>query len=278
MIRESIRRQVRGLTGAKRAAPIVRPPGDDGLFGPHSVAWAVHRDFASMMIGGVAALQLQMLHPAALAGVWDHSNFRDDPEGRLGRTARFIAVTTYAGTGEALAAIDRVRRIHERVTGTLPDGTPYRASDPRLLTWVHACETWCFLRAHLHYRNRALSGVDQDRYFAEMAPLAERLGAEGVPTNRREMAAYFERMRPELVSDNRTHSLLAALEAMQVKGNWTTRRFGRVVFEAAADLLPPCARAMLGLHAPDLRTHAARIGAQGMGVMLRWALRSPKAA
>ena len=174
MIRDSIRSRVRALMGTGKAAPIVRPPGDDGLFGPHSVAWAVHRDFAAMMIGGVAALQLQMLHPAALAGVWDHSNVRRDPQGRLQRTARFIAVTTYAGTEEALAAIARVRAIHDRVEGRLPDGTHYRASDPALLTWVHVAETWCFLQAHLRYRNRWLSGAAQERYFDEMASNAER--------------------------------------------------------------------------------------------------------
>src|SRR3978361_242231 len=108
--------------------PVMRRP--DGLFGPQSVAWRVHGDVASMMVGGVAGLLLQMLHPAVLAGVWDHSNFRADMHGRLRRTARFIALTTYGGRDDAEAQIARVRSIHDRVRGTLPDGTPYCANDP----------------------------------------------------------------------------------------------------------------------------------------------------
>src|SRR5271166_1288622 len=124
-----------------------RPPGekpiarrDDGLFGPRSVAWRVHGDVTSMMVGGVAGLLLQMLHPAVLAGVWDHSNFRTDMQGRLRRTARFIALTTYGGQADAEAVIARVRGIHDRVHGTLPDGSPYAANDASLLAWVHVTE------------------------------------------------------------------------------------------------------------------------------------------
>jgi uncharacterized protein (DUF2236 family) len=274
MIRDTIRSRVRALMGTDRSAPIVRPPGDDGLFGPHSVAWDVHRDFAAMMIGGIAALQLQMLHPAALAGVWEHSTVRRDPQGRLQRTARFIAVTTYAGTHEALAAIERVRSIHEKVEGVLPDGTHYRASDPALLTWVHVAETWSFLEAHLTYRNPWLSGADQDRYLAEMAPIAERLGATEVPKSRREVEAYFARVRPELRCDSRTREMLAALAAMQDAGDWRTRPFGRLTFEAAGDLLLGWASAMLGLERARMRKRAIRAGAQGAGMVLRWALRT----
>lgn len=91
--------------------PVARRP--DGLFGPQSVAWRVHGDVTSMMLGGIAGLLLQMLHPSVLAGVWDHSNFRADMQGRLRRTARFIALTTYGGQDEARAVIARVRGIHE---------------------------------------------------------------------------------------------------------------------------------------------------------------------
>ncbi len=88
-----------------------------------------------MMAGGISALMLQTLHPLALAGVWDHSAFRTDILGRLRRTATFIAGTTYGSRRDALALIERVKQIHLGVTGTAPDGRPYRASDPTLLTW-----------------------------------------------------------------------------------------------------------------------------------------------
>src|ERR1700735_4961194 len=100
---------------AKGEGPVKRQL--DGLFGPGAVAWRVHGDVTSMMVGGVSGLLLQMLHPAVLAGGWDHSNFRADMRGRLRRTARFIALTTYGSQAEAEAMIARVRRIHDHVRG-----------------------------------------------------------------------------------------------------------------------------------------------------------------
>src|SRR5882724_4950591 len=94
-----------------------QPPGDPGLFGADSVTWQIHADFAGMLSGGLCALMLQTLHPAALAGVWDHSNFRDDLIGRLRRTTNFVAGTSYAPSAEAQRLIERVRRIHSKVRG-----------------------------------------------------------------------------------------------------------------------------------------------------------------
>src|SRR4051795_3919717 len=122
-IKTAIARQVVAMFNdrARGERPVQRRP--DGMFGPQAVAWRVHGDVTSMMVGGIAGLLLQMLHPAVLAGVWDHSNFRQDMHGRLRRTARFIATTTYGASEDAHAAIARVRAIHDRVSGTLPDGT-----------------------------------------------------------------------------------------------------------------------------------------------------------
>ena len=132
-LRRSLIGEVRALFNdkARGEVPVLR--GVDPMIAADSVAWRVHGDVTTMMVGGVAALLLQMLHPGALAGVWDHSNFRRAMLGRLRRTARFIAQTTYAERAEAEAAIARVRRIHAQVGGVLQDGTPYRADDPHLL-------------------------------------------------------------------------------------------------------------------------------------------------
>lgn len=130
----------------KLAIEYDQPLGDPGLFGPDSVTWRVHGDFPAMMAGGIAALMLQTLHPAALAGVWDHSNFRADLVGRLRRTTAFVAGTSYAPVSEAERLIARVRRIHERVRGVTDVGQPYEANDPALLTWVHVTEVSSFLR------------------------------------------------------------------------------------------------------------------------------------
>ena len=145
---------------ARGESPVVRS--DQALFAPDSVVRRVHGDVTTMMVGGVSALLLQMLHPAVLAGVWDHSNFRADMQGRLRRTARFISVTTYGHRDDAEAAIARVRGIHARIGGTLPDGTPYRADEPRLLAWVHVTEATSFLASWRRYGEPQMSARDQD--------------------------------------------------------------------------------------------------------------------
>ncbi len=112
-LRAAIEKQVIGLTGlALGGIDFENPAGDPGLFGPQSVIWRVHCDFTSMLCGGVSALLLQMLHPLALAGVWDHSNFREDMLGRLRRTSQFVSVTTFGPTAEAERLIAKVRAIH----------------------------------------------------------------------------------------------------------------------------------------------------------------------
>lgn len=272
-VRQLIASQVRALTGAGDGAiDLVRPPGDDGLFGPGSISWRVHGDFSSMMIGGTSALLMQMLHPGALAGVWDHSNFRQDMLGRLKRTAQFIAGTTYGGSAEASRLIDRVRHIHDRVHGVLPDGTRYDANDPHLLTWIHVAETDSFLRAYLRYRDASLSRADQDRYFAENVVVAERLGARDVPASRSAVDAYLLAIRPELRFDDRTATVRDAL-LRQPLPNPMMKGFGALTSTAAIDLLPRWSRTMLGLSGglPGNRI-VARAGAQGMAQVLRWAL------
>ncbi|WP_231731703.1 oxygenase MpaB family protein [Sphingomonas sp. CCH5-D11] len=269
-MRSAIGGRIRALVGSG-SVDLSRPPGDPGLFGPGSMAWRVHADFSAMMIGGVSALLLQMLHPLALAGVWDHSDFRRDRLGRLRRTAQFISLTTFGSTKSANAAIHRVRAIHERVTGTLPDGTPYMASDPALLTWVHVAEVDSFLRAYVRYREPGLSGAEQDRYLGETAIIAERLGAREVPKSRRELESYFRDVRPQLSYDNRTRDVAAALLASGPDA-LTTGALA-IVTPAALDLLPPWAAAMHGRTPSAIGRPAIRLGARGMSNVLRWALR-----
>ncbi len=145
--------------------------GDAGWFGPESVAWRMHADLATI-IGGLRALLYQTLHPLAMAGVADHSDYRHDPWGRLHRTSRFIAATTYGTSSEAAAAVARVQQVHERVHGIAPDGRPYRPHDPPLLAWVHATEVDSFLAAYHRYGAAPLGAADADRYVGEMAVVA----------------------------------------------------------------------------------------------------------
>lgn len=251
--------------------PVVARP-EDSLFGPASVVWRVHRDVTTMMVGGVAALLLQMLHPAVLAGVWDHSNFRRDMLRRLRSTARFIAVTTYGAREDAEAAIARVRAIHARVSGTLADGTVYRADDPALLTWVHVSEVTSFLAAWRRYGEPRMRAADQDRYIAEMARIAEPLGASPVPTNRAEADRLIAAMRADLRVDHRTREV-ARLLLRQRPPRLAMMPLQAVTFQAAVDLLPGWARRMHGLADPPLTRPLLRASTYGLAETVRWAFR-----
>ncbi len=256
----------------KGERPVVRRP--DGLFGPGSAAWRVHGDVAGMLVGGVSGLLLQMLHPAVLAGVWDHSNFRADMHGRLRRTARFIAATTYGDREEAQAAIDRVRRIHARVAGVLPDGRPYRADEPGLLAWVHVTETTSFLNGWVRYGEPGMAAADRDRYFAEMAVVGERLGADPLPRSESEARALIRSMRAKLRVDDRTREV-ARLLLSREGGNPAARPFRALVLQAGVDLLPGWARRMHGLASPLPARPLVRTGTRGVARTIRWAFETP---
>ena len=252
---------------ARGEQPVRRRP--DGLFGPDSVAWRVHGDVTSMMVGGLAGLMLQMLHPAVLAGVWDHSNFRADMHGRLRRTARFIATTTYGGRDDAEALLARIRRIHDKVEGTLPDGTPYRANDPALLAWVHVTETTTFLDAYLRYVAPRMPLAEQDRYFAEMARIGTALGADPVPRSRAEARALIAATRPLLRADARTREV-ARLVMTEPPPKPAAGPLQRVVTQAGLDLLPDWARRMHRLPLPALGRPLVQAGTLGIARTLRW--------
>ncbi len=166
-------------------------------FAPDSPVGRVHAD-ASMFVGGLRALLLQSLHPLAMAGVAGHSGYRGDPWGRLERTATFIATTTFGTADDAQAMIDRVRSVHDRVRGKAPDGRPYRAGDPHLLTWVHAAEADSFLTAHQRFGERPLTAGEADEYVAQAARVARALGAVVVPETVAELGETIEAYRPEL--------------------------------------------------------------------------------
>lgn len=264
-----LRRRVAELFNdtARGEAPVQRRA--DALFPPDSMAWRVHGDVVGMLVGGVSSLLLQMLHPRVLAGVWDHSDFRADMHGRLRRTARFIALTTYASADDGRAAIERVRRIHLAVRGTLPDGTPYAADDPWLLAWVHVTETISFLEAWIRYAQPDMPLADQDAYVAEMARVAEALGADPVPRDRAGAEALIAAFRPELRADHRTREV-ARLVLGQRLGPPAAAPASAVLMQAGVDLLPEWARRMHGLRRP-LAGPAVRGGTLGAARLLRWA-------
>lgn len=231
----------------------------------------VHGD-ASMYVGGLRALLLQSLHPLAMAAVAQHSDYRNDPWGRLARTSTFIAETTYARVEDAERAVAIVRAVHRHISGTTTDGVPYRADDPRLITWVHVAEIDSFLTAHQRFGARPLTPEETDTYVAQAAGVARRLGGQDVPTTHAELRAALEHYRPEL------RSTPEALEAAQfvlhrppVTG--PARAGYSLIGRAAVATLPRWARMPLRL--PDTPRRDATLGAAAGHVAtrsLRWVL------
>ncbi|WP_163511046.1 oxygenase MpaB family protein [Fodinicola acaciae] len=171
------------------------------LFGPDSVTWRVHRDPA-LILGGLRALFLQALLPAAMRGVAQNSDFRADPWGRLIRTAEFVGVTTFGTAEAARRAAARVRGIHRRLTAVDPDtGVTYRIDEPDLLLWVHCAEVDSYLSVTRRAGLR-LSGADADRYVAEQVVSAELVGIDPghplLPRSVRDLERYFSWKRGEL--------------------------------------------------------------------------------
>jgi uncharacterized protein (DUF2236 family) len=271
--RDRIQQQVFRLNGlAMNEFDLSKPPGDPGLYGPDSVIWRVHGDFSSMLCGGISALLMQMLHPLALAGVWDHSTFRSDMMGRLRRTSQFIAVTTFGNTVDAQTLIERVRRIHLQVTGVDAQGVEYAASDPRLLTWVHVAETSRFLASHVRYKNPQLSLAEQDRYYAEAAVVAEALGAEQVPKSVEDVEAYLLAMQPQLRCDERTREVLSILMNAPAP-SWQARPAMKAMLMAGIELLPEWAQQQFGFRFSPLRRRLIRLRINLLAKALRWSIR-----
>jgi uncharacterized protein (DUF2236 family) len=231
-------------------SPPQRPPADvEGLLPAEAVARRVHAD-PSMFVGGLRALFLQTLHPLAMAGVADHSDYRSDPWGRLRRTGRFVGVTTFGPRDDALEAIARVRRIHDRVVGIAPDGRSYAATDPHLLAWVHVTEVDSFLVAYQRYGATRLTVEEADRYVDEMAVVARLLGAEPVPRDVAANRSWLAARKPELRVGRQARDAVAFLLAPPVA--LAARPAYSLVSAAAIGLLPPWARRKLWLPSPPL--------------------------
>lgn len=273
VLAEAVFSRVAGDDGAGRRARI---HGDAGprRFGPDDPIWAVHGD-ASMFVGGIRALLLQSLHPLAMAAVDQHSGYRGDPWGRLQRTSGFIAETTFGTVETSERAVRIVRAIHGRVRGTAPDGRPYAADDPHLLTWVHVAEVDSFLRAHDRYGARRLSPSERDTYVAQAAEVAYALGADDPPTDTDGLAARLEAFRPELASTAAAREA-ARFILLTPPVPWSLRPGYTALGAAAVGLLPVWARRPLRLPwLPIVEGTAFRAAGGAATWTIRWAMRPP---
>ena len=247
------------------AASVPEQPADDGYFGPASVTWRLNGDLSSP-VAGLRSLLLQALHPLAMAGVDQHSDWRADPAGRLASTSAYLVTITYGDRSAARRAADRVRTIHQRVHGTDPvTGRPYAASDPDLLIWVHAALVDSVLAAADRY-GTPVSAAGKDRYVREMTAAAELVGvpAGRAPSTTAELDAYFTAVRPELTfSPIAAESTGALLDAFAVDIDFAD--FWQQIADAAFASMPQWVRDMYGYSA-ESRTDREEVR-QVLGVL-----------
>ena len=279
VVRARVGAAIFGLVAGPRSAShgrLIRAPGERSFAQDRPIR-LVHGD-ASMFIGGIRALLLQSLHPLAMAAMAEHSDYRGDPWGRLQRTGFFLAVTTYGRESDAREAIARVRAIHERVTGIAPDGRPYSASDPRLLTWVHLAEVDSFLAAHARYGSSRLDQAGRDGYVADMARIGAEIGVPDPPMTQAELSAGIAAYRGELAATPQSREAARFLLLQPPLPALARAPYG-VLAAGAVSLLPAWARGLLRLpRLPVTESLLVRPAGQAMVQAIRWATSAPRPA
>ncbi len=240
-------------------------------FGEDRPIRRVHAD-ASMFVGGLRALLLQSLHPLAMAGVAEHSDYRGDPWGRLQRTSTFLAETTYGRADDARRAVEKVKHIHRYVHGVAPDGRRYDASDPHLLEWVHIAEVDSFLLAHQLYGAAPLDQAGRDGYVSDMAVVATALGVPEPPRNQQELRDRIDVYRPELRGTPAARDAARFLLLTPPLALAARPAYGMLAATAVA-MLPAWARAPLLLpYVPPLEATVTRVAGRMLIGGLRWVM------
>jgi uncharacterized protein (DUF2236 family) len=273
-VREHIGRRLFGMVAGPEG-----PANRERIHGTPGPRWfaedrpirRVHAD-ASMFVGGLRALLLQSLHPLAMAGVADHSDYRGDPWGRLQRTSTFLAVTTFGPATDAARAVDRVRGIHQRVRGVAADGRPYHAADPHLLEWVHIAEVDSFLLAHQLYGEAPLDQRGRDGYVADTARVATALGVADPPRTEQELAARIEAFRPELKGTAAARDAARFLLLTPPLPIAARAPYG-VLAATSVAMLPAWARVPLLLpYFPPVEATVIRLSGRALVGGIRWAM------
>lgn len=272
----ALRSKVAGENPTARAARVWGAPGPR-WFSPGDPIWRVHSD-ASMFPGGIRSLLLQSLHPLALAGVEDHSDYRNDPWTRVNNTSFFIAQTTYGTIENAEKLISVINTIHERIVGTAPDGRPYAATDPDLLKWVHVAETETFLTCYQTFSPTPLTADEADRYVAQTAHVARLLGVIDPPLTVADLHATIEAYRPELQATEAARKVMHfLLDEPPVSGVETLGY--RALASAAVRTLQPWAREMLRIRtSPVPDAVMRRVVNRPAVTTVRWMLSHPEVA
>lgn len=231
--------------GNAYSVDFARPHGEAALVSADSVSWQIFKNPLALFLGGVAAVLLELAEPEVRSGVWNHTNFQSAPLRRMQRTGFAAMVTVYGCRSAAEEMIRHVGRMHERISGTTPDGRPYRADDPVLLSWVYATASFGFVEAYNAYVRR-LAPEDFSRFYTEGRMAASLYGAEFTIGSRSEMAALFDRMSGQLEPSDILFEFLRIMESVPVLPS-PLRRMQPILVRAAIELVPPTLREQLGL-------------------------------
>lgn len=238
--------------------------GDPGLFGPGAASWQVIGDVAAFA-GGIRALLIQAAHPEVVAGVEDHSRYREDPLGRLSRTSAYVTATTYGAMPEVEAAVAMVRGAHRGVSGESPRGRRYAASNPGHAAWVHNVLTDSFLAAYQAFGPTPLSASDADRFVREQAVIGRMLDADPVPETAFELRAWVTDHPDLAASPGMCHAVDFLTDPPLTVGQ---KAGYRLLSAAAVSSIPERIRRILDLDATRV---GAVAGDTALG-LLRWAL------
>jgi uncharacterized protein (DUF2236 family) len=231
-----------------------RPAGEEALLAADSVSWRIFKNPVSLLIGGIAAVILELAEPGVRTGVWEHSSFRQDPLGRMRRTGMAAMLTVYGARSLSVPMIARVVRMHAKIAGETPAGAPYSAGDAQLLAWVQATATFGFAEAYHRYVD-PLGPAELDALYREGAPVAQLYGTQSAPQSDAQRRALFDSMLDRLEPSPIISQFLQIVRdtpAFPAPLRWMQRMLVR----AAVDLVPDAVRERLGLRRQDgLRPH-----------------------
>ncbi len=240
--------------------------GDPGLFGPHSMTWPIIGD-AAAFVGGIRALLVQAAHPEVVAGVADHSRYREDPLGRLSRTSAYVTATAFGAMPEVERAVAMVRRAHRPVAGMSARGRPYSADQPDLAAWVHNALTDSFLVAYRHFGARSITDDEADQFVREQTDVGRLLDVDPLPATAADLGSWLA-FHPEAAPSPGMSAAIDFLRSPPLP--LVVRPAYRVLYQAAVATLPPRLRSILGT-----RRHPGALIAGKLAVkLLRWNLGS----
>jgi uncharacterized protein (DUF2236 family) len=216
--------------------------------GPDSVAWQVVGD-RRLLLGAGTALLLQVAHPVIGAGVHDHSNYTEDPWGRLDRTIDSLLAQVFGGP-EAIVEAGRLREMHKAIKGVDHHGERYHALNPEAYWWVHGSTFWTILRMQDVFVH-PLSRNEKRRFYAEWRRLGLMLGLREhhMPEDLEGFETYFDGVVENRLEDN--HTVRALLGSITMRDTppppwwFLPETLWRPVRPAGGNVLTLCAIGLL---------------------------------